>query len=410
MKGAIVFLILRFGYVHEYIAFLTGSSFYVLFLVSTLVAGAAILSGGLRRLLNERHGKWWCAFALWLGVTVPFSYWKYNSAKFFLAYIQVPLIVLLITGGLALTLKECYRLMYAVAFAAVVSVGSALMLGWQAEGRLGMRIGSMGNTNDIPAHLIYVLPFLVFFALRTKVKVFKLLGVVILLCGAMAYLRTGSRGGLVCLIVVAFYVFLVTPMWTRLLMLGAVPLALIVVLALLPKEIKERYATLPGVDASPSQAQDAVDSTITRRYLLETSFKYTLEHPIFGVGVGGFEVVEGGTATALGRHGLWQGTHNAYTQVSSETGIPGLFIYLGAIISTFHLLRSIKVRCGQQPQYREAAAAASCMMVSMVGFCVAITFLNLAYVFYLPGMTGFAMSLDRAVRYESAAAKYAEVT
>ena len=35
-----------------------------------------------------------------------------------------------------------------------------------------------------------------------------------------------------------------------------------------------------------------------------------------------------------GNRALWQQTHNTYTQVSSETGIPGLMIYLGLMFST----------------------------------------------------------------------------
>jgi len=62
-----------------------------------------------------------------------------------------------------------------------------------------------------------------------------------------------------------------------------------------------------GTEASLSAQQ--------RKELLFKSLKVTVRHPLFGVGPGNFEVVSG----------AWDVTHNSYTQISAEGGIPAFF-------------------------------------------------------------------------------------
>lgn len=70
-----------------------------------------------------------------------------------------------------------------------------------------------------------------------------------------------------------------------------------------------------------------------RRLLLKESIAVTLRRPIFGVGVGNFPVYVNGMNKEEGRlKEAWHGTHNTYTQLSSETGIPGLAIFIGILV------------------------------------------------------------------------------
>ena len=59
-----------------------------------------------------------------------------------------------------------------------------------------------------------------------------------------------------------------------------------------------------------------------------------MEHPIFGVGPGIFTVGEADLAKSEGQAAQWHVSHNSYTQVSSEMGIPGLLLYLAALWGT----------------------------------------------------------------------------
>ncbi len=68
--------------------------------------------------------------------------------------------------------------------------------------------------------------------------------------------------------------------------------------------------------------------------------------PLTGVGPSQFANIEGETSREDGRQGAWQVTpHNAYTQVSSEMGIPGLLIFLAAIIATYRTFKRILLAC-----------------------------------------------------------------
>ena len=76
-----------------------------------------------------------------------------------------------------------------------------------------------------------------------------------------------------------------------------------------------------------------------RLALLKASWTATLEHPFLGVGPGIFMDYQANSARGSGERGMWHVTHNAYTQVSSECGLPALVFYLGALGVTMHSLR-----------------------------------------------------------------------
>jgi O-antigen ligase len=145
-----------------------------------------------------------------------------------------------------------------------------------------------------------------------------------------------------------------------------------------------------------------LESTSSREYLLRKSIEFTFDKPLFGVGVGQFSIYEGTLARDSGARGNWHLTHNAYTQVSSECGIPGLILFVAAIIGTF--LTFLRVaRRARAVGHTEIMIAANCLLTGFSAFCVAIIFLSLAYAFYLPTMAGIAIAMHYASEHEFAA-------
>jgi O-antigen ligase len=129
----------------------------------------------------------------------------------------------------------------------------------------------------------------------------------------------------------------------------------------------------------------------------------TLRHPIFGVGAGQFQNYEGGKAREMGLRGSWHETHNSLTQVSSEIGIPALMFFLAAIVATYHMLDKVYRTAGKKPPTQETQqirATAFCLLISLIGFFTASLFLSLAYSFFLPALSGLAISLYRAVQQQ----------
>ena len=399
-RCALFLVFLRFGYVHELLWYELGNTdTYILFLTNTLAIGAALASGSLRRTFAANPARWWLAFLMWLLLATLFSTWRTESSSLWLGYLRNDFALLIIIAGLVMTLKECLQVAYVAALGGLMNVLVGRLLFHSVEnGRLFIDFGSIANSNDFAAHLLLVLPF-VLFAVLTKAKPVKAVGVLVLIAGAYLGATTASRGALIsALAVVAFILYRARGI-VRVAILIALPVIALLFLALLPDAIKSRYATLYDDDAAQAD-RGATESIESRRYLLQSSLQYTLMNPLFGVGPGEFANSEGRDARAQGLHGHWQVSHNSYTQVSSEAGIPGLIFFLGAIFSTFRLVSSVEKRCRNVPQLRAAGILAFCMMLSLIGFCIAIVFLSLAYTYHLLFLTGFAIALNRAVQKE----------
>ena len=64
-------------------------------------------------------------------------------------------------------------------------------------------------------------------------------------------------------------------------------------------------------------------------------------------------------------------------------------LVIAALISTFRILSRIQ-RLARFYQLREIAFATICVQMGMVGFLTSAFFLNVAYLFYLPSLTGLA--------------------
>jgi O-antigen ligase len=210
--------------------------------------------------------------------------------------------------------------------------------------------------------------------------------------------RTGSRGALVTMLVFALFFFVRGSQVQRILLGALAPILVLLIVTTLPDRILRRFTTLVDGRVATGTDPEAIDSMNARSYLLRTSLEFTLRNPVFGIGPGQFSNYEGRLARESGRRGAWQVSHNSYTQISSEAGIPALGLFLAAIGSTFLLLRQIYRRARaqpfpQDPEFQEIAHAANCLMMSLVTFGVAIFFLSLGYRFFMPALTGFAATL-----------------
>jgi O-antigen ligase len=224
-----------------------------------------------------------------------------------------------------------------------------------------------------------------------------------LLYGLYLVLDTASRGALVALGVVVLYVFWQASMQVRIAMLVGLPIIALLAVAVLPGGALLRLQTFTtsGKDAA---SLEAAESARVRRYEFDTSVRYTLQHPLFGVGPGQFSTYEGQTERVIGEHGTWLQTHSVLTQISSECGIPAFLLFVAAIVSTFLLILRVQKKA-RIYGLREISMAAFCLGMSMIGFLSADLFLNLAYRFYFPALTGLAIALYSSVENQIGAVK-----
>jgi O-antigen ligase len=317
--------------------------------------------------------------------------------------------LLFTVGGLAITWRDVRATFLTIGAAGVFFCGAASFFAKEENGRADMDSASttIGNSNDLASQLLLVLPFLLFIAMdRQRSPVLRWSMIVPMTYGLLMILKTESRGAVIALVVSFLYVLLRTSAKQRIAALAIALMLMVSVAVFFRGNSLARLATMFGSDKTVSAdvRAEAKESADARTYLLKQSLIYTLQHPIFGVGPGQFQNFEGQSARLEGRVGNWHATHNSFTQISSECGVPALIFFVlglgGAFVSVSRLYS--KARRGG---YTEIANASFCYLVSMVGFLTSIVFLANAYRFYLPAMIGLAIALCAAAEKEMARAE-----
>jgi len=404
---ALLFVFLRFTGLHEFIALKLGVNTYLLYLVAPFAIIFFLATGGIGRTWAWRPARFWIGFVVWLILATPFSFWKGGSARVVFSYMRTECIVLFLIAGLVMTLGEVWRLMATISAAAAVVVVIGRLLSKSMDplqGRLELVGGSMADPNDFAALSSLLLPFLILVIVTSNRNLLlRILAFGAALSSLYLILGTGSRGSFIGLIVASMYALWRLPIKYKVLAGTLLPLMAIGLAIALPPQVRERFTTILGRHNVQESETAAEASSEARMYLLKTSLKFTIQHPLFGVGPGQFTEVEGLTARENGQRGSWHETHNTYTQVSSEDGIPALIFFMAALITTYRMLNRVYRKSRAMPQTeqnRRIAVTAFCAMLSLVAFCSSIFFLSLAYRFYLPALTGIAIALTRAAEHE----------
>ena len=203
-----------------------------------------------------------------------------------------------------------------VAAIAITSIISAHTPGGRLQGVLS---GMYGNSNDFALLIDLSLPLCLAFALTTKSYWQKLAWTVAMLAMIYAIFLTASRAG-----AVAFVVVTLVCLWRlgvkgrRFYLLWLVPVAAIVIWIYSGNVLQERFAPTNIDPVTNNHSTEASESAQARKELLFQSLKVTAQHPLFGVGPGNFVVVSG----------TWHVSHNSYTQMSAEGGIPAFLLYV----------------------------------------------------------------------------------
>jgi O-antigen ligase len=371
---------------------------YLLYLVGVPTVIGILVGGGLGRALRARSTYFWVAFVLWMGAGLPFSSWRAASLSFYLGYLRSDFIMLFAIGGLVTTWRECRLMMWSVAWGAVANLLSAqLFRSTYEESRVMLDFGTIANPNDYAAHLLFALPFLLWVALGSKSFILRAPAILAVGFGGYLVLGTASRGATIALAIdILLFTYLATAL-QRFVVALVLPLGVVAMLAILPHNTLQRIGTM---SESEGGSEEAMESSRARAYVLRKSLEYTLSFPVFGVGVARFPSYEGVHNKTIGDHGAWLQTHNAYTQVSSECGIPAFLLYLGGMVATVRLLLRTYRQARARPECRDIAGVCLCLALAMAGFCTAALFLSLAYTFYLPTIAGLAIGIARAADAE----------
>ncbi|MGB2635572.1 MAG: O-antigen ligase family protein [Candidatus Acidiferrum sp.] len=388
---ALGLVFVRLSMIHQLLEYLLGTDTYLLYFVAIPVLIAIPTTGGFQRAFKYQPAWYWAAFALWLLPTSAFSSWKAGSLNIVMGYYRTELVLLFAIAGLVTTFQECRWLMYTISWAAVVNIITVLLFRRiDIHGRTSLAFGTVANSNDYSGHLIFVLPFLLWVILVTRLTIVRIVGFLVLVLALYEILAAGSRGAMIGLATAIIVFALTTTPKVRRIVLVTAPVLAMLVIALLPRSVSHRIFAFSSDDADASS--EALESSHDRAQLLRDSIATVFRHPLFGVGTGQFANTEGQQTAQSGQR-LWYGAHNSFTQVASENGFPGFIFYLGGVLSSLILLNKTGRFLSRKSGVKDAASAVLCVRIALISFCVTIFFLNFGYFFYLPALAGITIAI-----------------
>jgi O-antigen ligase len=183
-------------------------------------------------------------------------------------------------------------------------------------------------------------------------------------------------------------------------------LFMLMVTATMPGKLVARYKSVTDDEVDTTEmdtamATSAIGSTESRKVLLRHSILFTIQHPIFGLGAGNFPLADDTYSKTLGmRKGNWLGTHNSYTQVSSELGIPALLFFVAAIGFSLKVPYSLYKKTRGDPRLAQMGTLALSLHYCLVIYAVTVLFEHIAYTVMLPVFGGMCASLARTAAVE----------
>lgn len=339
---------------------------------------------------------------VWMLPSGAFGMWPGGSVALIVSMWSRALLYYLLVVCLGRGLMGVAWLMSSMAWATTTIILMGLLQAAKAGTRFAIGGMSLSNPNDLAAVLVIGLPFCAWYALTSRhPRLLRLALAAVLVYGLFMLLRTGSRMGLLALACIVLVLIITAPWKFRVLLLGATLICGLAAAFLVPKSIQQRYQTIVGDNIEDTggnlDVSRAIGSSDARWVLFVNSLRVTLQHPVFGVGPGNFSVANAQLGQEAGLRGIWQQTHNSYTQVSSECGIPAALMFLGLVVYCLRTANRLRKAMAGHPELRVHAPMAFWLFISLVAYAVCAALGALAYGYHLPLLAGILVSLNQAV-------------
>ena len=318
----------------------------------TKAMGGLIMAGWLANALAQRRVRGMfnlqavvmLAFLAWCAVAVPRAVIPGLAVRGLVTYSLLGLSMMMIASVVD-SPERLIRLVFAQAAWTIVASIIALVMYY--GGITHVAQGVAGNRNQLAMYInmAVIAALLVYPLMRSALpRAVVLAGVPVLL---LALGLTLSRTGLIVMGVT------LASVWYRLarergflILLGST-LACVTLVFFLPSKFWERAATIaPSIERRE-------DTFGMRVRIWETGLRLIEDSPLVGVGPANFTVASARYSEA-GLAGMHLNTHNAYVGVASETGLPGLALFLGVIVSAMVGVRR-GIRAARQAGHGELA-------------------------------------------------------
>jgi putative inorganic carbon (hco3(-)) transporter len=319
--------------------------------------------------------------------------WRGGAVQSTLNFSKV-LVIITVMSVVVNTASRLRRLIFIQA-ASVAAIASVAV--WKGHLLLGRLEGTFGayysDPNDLALAIIISLPLclaLLFLSRGALQRVAWALAILVML---YTIFSTGSRGGFVALIVTAaVFLWEFAIQGRRRYLFALTVLASVILLQFSGSVLIGR---LKGTLNANDDTAAAYASGQARQQLFWRSVEVTEQHPLFGVGPGNFDQVSG----------QWHTTHNSFTLMSSEAGLPAFILYVLILFCGFKNLRATKRLARRHTESRLLAGA---LLASMAGYVVGSFFLSVAYAFFPYILVAYTTALLSIARKSAAHARQFE--
>jgi putative inorganic carbon (HCO3(-)) transporter len=293
--------------------------------------------------------------------------WRGGAVQLTLDFGKVILIVVIIYISV-IYMERLRRLIFiqatAVAVIAAVAVWKGHLLAGRLEGTLG---ANYSDPNDLALAIIISLPFCLALLLLSSGRLRKGAWALAILVMLYTVFLTGSRGGFISLIVTAaVFLWEFAIRGRRRYLLALAVLAGVILWQFSSEMLVGR---LRGTFNPNEVTAASYDSAATHQKLFWRSVEITKAHPLFGVGPGNFQELSGN----------WHATHNSFTQMSAEGGVPALVLYF---LILWRGLKNLRATKRLPRSHAESRLLARALLASLAGYVAGSLFLSVGYEFF----------------------------
>lgn len=361
----------------------------------------ALLSGR-ARLLWGRELRLVLLLTVWFVAGIPFSFWKTGSLQVFLGVWLKTLCIFFLLTQTMVSLAHIRKLVWAIVLSELTvtlfSVLAPSRVIWVGGRMLGVNQGILG-WNFLGIAEAVTVPYIAVMFMDQRYRFKKITLIAAFMAMTWMLVQTASRGGLlnvVFSIAITLLLVLRGRPYSRVLGIG-VAVVMIIVVAAAPDVFWQRLQTVweRSSRSTDQVAASAEESGEDRWAILSRSIQYTLERPVFGLGVGNFEVASG--ARVRGPD-AWKGTHNTFTQLSSEAGIPALLLFTGLLVTVLRTLRKISKESANNAKAAELNLMTNATLASLWAFIFGAFFAHLAYEYYFYYLLAIAVGLHHVAQ------------
>ena len=302
------------------------------------------------------------ALLAWQCIGMPFAWYKSGALNTVVSQCSKTLIVAALVSLVVTSVARLRKLMFVqAASVAVMTLVSVLLY---KSGRMGGVLGGVfDNPNDLAINIGMNWPLCLMFMLRIRNIFKKLLWAVALVFLLRGLMLTFSRTGFLSIAVaMIFCVVEFGIRGKRRYLIAVAAVGVLVAVLFAPSGYGSRVGTIFGAAGSTG------DSQADREQLLKQSLVITAHHPLFGIGAGNFQ----------GYTESWHVTHNTYTELTSECGIPAVILFLFVIRFAFRNLSRVR-KTQLYAESDEVRLLTGALWASLASYLVGAFFASTAY-------------------------------